>query len=181
MTPRSVWLLVNDAGKVQRSHVAVSRAGAEAYMRVWGLIGLRPVRYVPAAMTVDSTEGTVVIAERMGEQTKIDWNRRSVRESAIERDKGIHRAAAASGNWQAEAAAVIRNLAFGQPEFTSDDVWRLLGRDAAIEGRALGFALRAAAAARLCEATDRTVRSVRVACHRRPLRVWRSLVYSGQP
>ncbi len=115
----------------------------------------------------------------MGEQIGIDWNRVSARESARERDKGIHRAAAASGDWQAEAAAVIRGLAFGQAEFTSDDVWRLLGRDPSIEGRALGAALRSASGAQLIEATDRTVRSVRVACHRRPLRVWRSKVFAG--
>jgi len=44
------------------------------------------------------------------------------------------------------------------------------------EPRAMGAVMRSLARARVIEATDRTVESVRKANHRRPVRVWKSLI-----
>lgn len=113
----------------------------------------------------------------MGEQMQIDWNREDKRESAKARDEGIERVARGSGEWQVEALVAIRSVAATQAEVTTDDVWRKLGRDPDIEGRAMGAAMRAAAKLGLVVRTDRTMKSHRIACHRRDLRVWRSLIH----
>lgn len=81
--------------------------------------------------------------------------------------------------WKDKAAQAVSILASGNREFTTDEVWALLataGIDVSThEPRAMGAIMRACAREGLIEATDRTRCSVRVACHRRPVRVWRSL------
>jgi hypothetical protein len=112
-------------------------------------------------------------------QLPFDWSREDRRESAQARDRGIDRAARASGEWQVDAIAAIRLVAASRSVLTTDDVWRALGRDPGVEGRAMGAAMRAAAKLGLVERTDRTRKSERVACHRRDLRLWHSRIYSG--
>jgi hypothetical protein len=116
-----------------------------------------------------------------GEQLQLglDWSRVDRRESAQARDRGIERVARGSGEWQVDALVAIRAVAVAQPEVTTDDVWRALGRSPDIEGRAMGAAMRAAAKLGLVQRTERTAKSQRVACHRRDLRVWRSLIHGG--
>jgi len=75
-----------------------------------------------------------------------------------------------------EALAVIRSVAQAQSALTTDDIWRVLGRDAELEGRAMGAAMRMAAKLGYVRRTDTTRKSERVACHRRDLRVWESLL-----
>ena len=116
-----------------------------------------------------------------GEQLQLglDWSRVDRRESAQARDRGIERAARGSGEWQVDALATIRAVARARPDFTTDDVWMALGRDPDVEGRAMGAAMRQAAKFGLVKKTDVTRKSVRVACHRRDLRVWQSLIHGG--
>jgi hypothetical protein len=111
------------------------------------------------------------------QQLTLDWAREDKREGAQARDVAIERVARGSGEWQVDALAAIRSLAAAQPSLTTDDVWRTLGRDPDVEGRAMGAAMRAAAKLGLVRKTERTTKSHRVACHRRDLRVWRSLLH----
>lgn len=92
------------------------------------------------------------------------------------RDVGIARVAASTDEWQEAAVAAIRVLAQSRVTLTTDDVWLSLGRDAELEGRAMGAAMRAAAKLGYVRRTDRTRKSERAACHRRDLRVWESLL-----
>lgn len=108
-------------------------------------------------------------------QMNLDWQNKQA--GAKARDRAIDRVERASGEWQVDALAAIRGVAAAQAELTTDDVWRALGRDPEVEGRAMGAAMRQAAKLGLIERTDRTVRSLRVACHRRDLRVWTSRIY----
>jgi hypothetical protein len=114
-----------------------------------------------------------------GEQLPLDWAREDKRAGAQARDASIAQVERGSGEWQIEALVAIRAVAAAQTEVTTDDVWRTLGRDPDVEGRAMGAAMRAAAKLGLVERTDRTVKSLRVACHRRDLRVWRSRIHGG--
>lgn len=70
-------------------------------------------------------------------------------------------------------------IARHRSEFTTDAVWAVCSEEGDFPGepRAMGAAMRRAASEGICEGTDRTVRSVRPACHRRDIRVWRSLVF----
>ena len=80
-------------------------------------------------------------------------------------------------DWRVAALAAVRSACEKYSEFTTDDVWNILRKtEAPHEPRAMGAIMRAAVKAGICEATDEYRMSRRVACHRRPLRVWRSLV-----
>lgn len=72
----------------------------------------------------------------------------------------------------------MAHLARNYPEFTADDVWKLLEPSEASthEPRAMGAVMQAAARDHLIEATDRTTQSSLARRHARPVRVWRSLV-----
>ena len=80
--------------------------------------------------------------------------------------------------WKEHAETAIRFLARSRQTFTTDDVWEHLhqrGHEFPHEPRALGALMRNAAHAGLIVATDRVIPSQRPECHRRPIRVWRSL------
>ena len=86
----------------------------------------------------------------------------------------------ADSDWKRHVLDVIWGLAAFRPELTSDDVWRLLDDDLGThEPRALGAMLKKAAAEGWVTATDTYRPSERAACHARPVRVWRSLIYQG--
>lgn len=95
-----------------------------------------------------------------------------LKEDALERVEENNR------DWVDTAEFVILWLAKERDELTSDDVWDHL-HDVPTEPRAMGAAFSRAAGRGAIEATDRTVRSRRPACHRRPVRVWKSLVVEG--
>lgn len=100
-------------------------------------------------------------------------------ESEERREEAIARAgAAADSDWKVLARKAIEQLARARETFTTDDVWKLLPADVAEthEPRALGAIMRAAARDGIIEATDEWTLSEQVSCHRRPKRVWRSLV-----
>lgn len=85
----------------------------------------------------------------------------------------------ADGDWMSVAARAIKIIAGGRDQFTTDAVWALLDAWGAFpphEERAMGAAMRAAARDGLCVATTEHRLSSRPACHRRPIRVWQSLL-----
>jgi len=98
--------------------------------------------------------------------------------SAAARDAAIEQVDdAASVDWKAEALVAVARVCEIREEFTTDAVWALLDqRGVAIprEPRAMGAIMRRAVVAGLCLPTDRTSKSVRVECHRRPLQIWAS-------
>jgi hypothetical protein len=103
-----------------------------------------------------------------------------IREAERLRDEAIKR------GWQ-NAAEKFRDLSLQaiivlsetEDEFTTDDVWEYFGENnvgLTHDGRALGGAMKRAEGLGLIAPTDRFVSSERAACHRRPVRVWVSLV-----
>lgn len=80
--------------------------------------------------------------------------------------------------WQKAALEQVRQLALTRPTLTTDDVWEVLEMPPR-EGRQLGALMAACRSSGLIEPTPEQVPSQRPNCHRRPVRVWRSLVYGA--
>lgn len=98
-----------------------------------------------------------------------DWHA-----AQIARDAAIEQVGAnASVWWMDNALAAIRQCARALPEFTTDDVWRVLGQSEGMENRAMGAAMRKAAQDGIITPTDRYRNSEQVSCHGRPKRLWR--------
>lgn len=102
-------------------------------------------------------------------------------ESARKRDEAIERVDASHDEWCARTHAAIAEVARRQKTLTTDDVWALVTEDAPREPRAMGAAMRRASAAGMIQPLDEWQHTARVAAHRRPLRVWASLVFSVPP
>jgi hypothetical protein len=87
-------------------------------------------------------------------------------------------AAHADPEWWEVAVTAVYSLASRHRALTTDQVWQLLdpGEVTTHERRALGAVMRATARAGLIAPTDRYVPSERPQAHRRPVRVWRSLL-----
>lgn len=81
--------------------------------------------------------------------------------------------------WLLEARRVVGLLARELPELTTDDVWERL-ENKPHEPRALGAVMIWAHKAGFVARTDRTRNSLRPECHRRPLRLWASKLYTGR-
>lgn len=99
----------------------------------------------------------------------------------VARDAAIDRVEDnADTGWLEGAMIAVREVARRMPEFTTDHVWLSLSRSGggaiSIEPRAMGAVMRAAASDGVVEPVDRWELSQRPACHRRPVRVWRSLI-----
>ena len=111
--------------------------------------------------------------------------REAIREGERLREQGIAQAeggAPAVALW--EAVAVVRLLALRHRTLTTDDVWKRLEAIGALtlpEPRALGAVMRRAQRQGYVEPTEEWRLSVRPACHRRPLRIWRSLLWDTVP
>lgn len=118
---------------------------------------------------------------RTGEDLRRELMAFDPRGGAADRDEGIARAeAGAPAVALADADEAVRTVARLQPFFTTDDVWAQLaamGAPSFPEPRAMGAVFVRAEAAGVIAPTDDYEPSKRRACHRRPLRVWRSLVY----
>lgn len=97
------------------------------------------------------------------------------------REDGIQRAAeAAPPTFMATALDVVKRLAEDQPDLATDEIWEALHQmdaDLAPEPRALGGVMRQAKAAGWIIRTSRTRPSQLPQQHRRPLAIWRSLLY----
>lgn len=81
--------------------------------------------------------------------------------------------------WADEVMHLIWVTATSSPDMTTDDIWALLRDTTTHEPRALGALMKRAAAEGWIAATDTYRPSQRVACHARPVRVWRSLICRG--
>lgn len=91
-------------------------------------------------------------------------------------------AEAADEDWMQAAMEAVERAARKYPLFTTDHVWSELKTGCSThERRAMGAVMRLAATAGVCRITDHTIKSGRVTCHRRPLRVWRSLYFGETP
>lgn len=105
-----------------------------------------------------------------------DWTK-----AARARDEAIERVDEhADQDWKVEARQAVLHAAAHRAEFTTDYVWWLLDQREVLpphEPRALGAIMRKAAREGLIQRSDRVVESVRPANHRRPIAVWRSLLY----
>ena len=92
------------------------------------------------------------------------------------RDLAIARAEyAASSEWRSEAMTVIYAVAKSQPNLTTDDVRDMLPE--AREPRAMGALMKNAAKEGWIRPLSTWALSRRPICHRRPVRVWQSLLW----
>ena len=94
----------------------------------------------------------------------------------VVRDEAIQRVDEhANDAWKARAFDAIARVARRRSTLTTDDVWAAMDGPAGThEPRAMGPMMLSAARAGLIEATESYVKSARVTCHARPLRVWSS-------
>ncbi len=111
--------------------------------------------------------------------------RANIDEGIRQRDDAIARVDAhASDAWKREAMAATRAVAEQMAEFTTDPVWAVLEErkvPAPHEPRAMGAIMKGAVDDGLCKRTERHKNSVRPGCHRRPMRVYESLIYKRTP
>jgi Zn finger protein HypA/HybF involved in hydrogenase expression len=77
------------------------------------------------------------------------------------------------------AVKALTKVARKHKHFSTDEVWAALGKVKTMEPRALGSLMLQAAKQGAIEATDRTVKSTRPECHKRPVRVWKSLLFKA--
>lgn len=97
---------------------------------------------------------------------------------AKERDQALEAVASnANPEWMAEALDAVERLAGIHEEFTTDAVWAVV-KSKTSEPRAMGAVMRIATKQGIIAPTDGHRPSERKASHRRPLRVWKSLVKS---
>lgn len=140
-----------------------------------------PKHWAPTARQRDLSRYSLQAAELDRMATEFDWSRRDRLAAERGRDEGIDRAERGAGEgWMQDAVLALRIVARARKWFTTDEVWAVLGRDPEKEGRAMGAVLRRAMGLGLCKRTTRTRKSLRVICHRRDLRVWRSLVAASK-
>lgn len=77
--------------------------------------------------------------------------------------------------WKAEAMQAVELLATLHHTFTTDAVWALI-KSETHEPRAMGAIMRTATKNGIITPTDIHMPSLRKASHRRPVRVWQSLI-----
>lgn len=96
------------------------------------------------------------------------------------KDRAVYIAGAfADPKWKTEAMAAVEVLCRIGADFTGDDVWRLLNGTGAKtpEPRALGAVIQKFAKDGSIFPTGEYRKSIRRESHRRPLQVWRPVVY----
>ena len=101
---------------------------------------------------------------------------------ALLRDEAMARVNAnANDVWKIDARRAVEDCAAVLEVLTTDDVWALLKGTGSTttDNRAMGPLMLKAATDGILRHTDKTRLSRRPQCHRRPVRVWRSLVYRG--
>jgi len=81
--------------------------------------------------------------------------------------------------WLEAAVRIVKRICETTPEFTTDALHAELAKTmhSTREKRALGAVMRKAAHCGWCENTSRVEKSKRPECHKRPVAVWRSLIY----
>ena len=104
------------------------------------------------------------------------WTPRDRAEAVRRTDEAIEKVdAAASVDWKGRARQCLETLAKNNETFTTDLLWDIIEHPR--EPRALGPVVRGCVSDGLIVATDDFVCSNLPSNHRRPVRVWRSLVY----
>lgn len=80
------------------------------------------------------------------------------------------------------AAKALKEVGTKRKRITTDDLWAKIPEDIAqaVEPRAMGAFMQAAAKQGQVKATDRTRPSTRKECHRRPVKVWVSNIFVGR-
>lgn len=88
----------------------------------------------------------------------------------------------ADPNWKFLAIQATRKVAMQRETFTSEHVWAELVAEGSTthEPKAMGGILRKAAQEGICEVTERFIKSSSRINHRRPLQIWKSLIYPGR-
>lgn len=82
--------------------------------------------------------------------------------------------------WKQACRNAIMEIASIKAEFTTDDVWELMYQkniDQPHENRAMGAVIREIHKLGIIKPSDRYVNSLRPECHRRPVKVWLSLIF----
>jgi hypothetical protein len=104
------------------------------------------------------------------------WQRPA--EGQERQEQGIRAAVRhADPTWLGDALSVVHYLARTRRDLTTDDVWGLLGNRVPAEPRALGGVMRRAARKGWIRVSDRWRLSDRAENHRRPIRVWDSVLH----
>lgn len=102
-------------------------------------------------------------------------------EAVAARDEAIERVERnAEPLWKTQATQAIRHLATSRERFSTDDVWEYMhqrGMEMPHENRVMGALMVSASKQNWIARTDNYVNSLRPACHRRPVRVWVSLIF----
>ena len=116
-------------------------------------------------------------------QKSLTLQPRSGTEKALARGHDAADAAArAAEDWSARARGVVIEVAQNLGEFTTDDVWERMGDGdrETVGKRALGGVMLGLARDGLIHTTNRFLRSRRLRNHGRTVRVWESLIFSGE-
>lgn len=82
----------------------------------------------------------------------------------------------ANADWMKQALSAVHDVARKSIEFTTDQIWDLLGSSHTHDNRAMGAIMRQASKLRYCEPSNTTRKTTRASNHRRPLTVWKSLI-----
>lgn len=114
-------------------------------------------------------------------RTKLPYDFSPERAEA-KKDEAVKRASQhANPFWKLEMMKVIRQVCVQNADFTADAIMELYAQDTTRpqthNDRALGGLMKTAANRGYCVPTGAFRNSCRVSCHRRPLAVWRSLIY----
>lgn len=101
---------------------------------------------------------------------------------AIEaREEAIARVDAhAEEQWKQACRNAIMEIASIKAEFSTDDIWEFMYQnniEQPHENRAMGAVIREAHKLGIIKPTDRYVNSLRPECHRRPIKIWLSLIF----
>lgn len=85
----------------------------------------------------------------------------------------------ADAEWKLAALEAVNLVARQTPDFTTDEVWRVLDRTdfRTHDNRAMGAIMRRAVAEGWVKSTPDYRESRRPECHKRPVKVWRSLIW----
>jgi hypothetical protein len=85
----------------------------------------------------------------------------------------------ADAEWKQAALEATRLCAVEMPEFTTDQVWRVLARTeyGTHEPRAMGAIMRQAVALGWVKPSNEYRTSERPECHKRPVKIWTSTIW----
>lgn len=104
-----------------------------------------------------------------------------VREGRERRDEAVARVDRnASLAWKRQAEDAAISVARSLPEFTTDDVWRVLRAGGVVEPhepRAMGPVMMSLRRKKIIVATEHFTTTARPVAHAAPIRIWKSLLY----